>query len=472
MTAVRRRKRRRKRRDAGTGRPGSGRLALVLAVLVGVNLYVFLWRGGTSIPDVMEKAAVAGQTELGARGLAGLRESLTEADEGDDALEEPGITVIDGEIPQGGSIDVVLREAGLTPSRAHEVIGALTPHVDFRAIRAGQRYRLELEPDGEFRSFEFEISRVERVVAEAAEPGGEITADMLVTETEVRIEEVGGTIENSLYLSIRRAGEDTSLVSFFVDVFAYDLNFYVDTHPGDTFRMIIEKEYLDGEFYRYGDALAAEYSGLRGTFRAFRWKEPGSDEYAYYDEEGRPLERSLLRTPLKYTRISSRFNPNRMHPVLHRRRGHYGTDYAAPTGTPIWAAGSGRITRRGWGGGGAGNMVVIEHDDGLVTRYMHLSRFASGQRVGQRVSQKTVIGYVGATGMATGPHLHFEVIQNGRHLNPEEMKLERADPLSDELMPRFVEDTGDLVPRLAQVPVRGPWERVGRTIGSLVAADH
>jgi murein DD-endopeptidase MepM/ murein hydrolase activator NlpD len=471
MTAVRRRKRRKKRLDAGAGKQGSGRLALVLAVLVGVNLYVFLWRGGTSIPDVMEKAAVAGQTELGARGMAGLRPQLSEADE-EESLEEPGITVVDSEIAPGGSIDLVLRDAGLSSARAHEVIKALEPHVDFRAIRAGQRYRLELDPEGSFVSFEFEVSRVERVVAKASEPGGEITAEKLVTETEVRVEEVGGTIENSLYLSIRRAGEDTRLVSFFVDVFAYDLNFYVDTHPGDTFRMIIEKEYLDGEFYRYGDALAAEYSGLRGTFRAFRWKRPGSDEYAYYDEDGRPLERSLLRTPLKYTRISSRFNPNRMHPILHKRRGHMGTDYAAPTGTPIWAAGSGRITRRGWGGGGAGNMVVIQHDDGLQTRYMHLSRFADGQRVGQRVSQKTVIGYVGATGMATGPHLHFEVIQNGRHVNPEQLKLERADPLSDELKAVYLADVGHLVPQLAKVPVRGPWERVGRTIGSLVAVGE
>ncbi len=471
MAVARRRKKRRKRSDPGSGRQGSARLALVLVGLVGVNLYVFLWRGDTSIPEVMERASVADESELGARGLAGLGLGGGEEDEEPARAEpdpEPGLEIREDEIASGESIERVLHDAGLSYSDALEVIESLEPYMDFSAVRPGQRYRIEFDEEGDFAVFEFEVSQVERVVARAGEDG--VEAELVESDTEVRIEEVGGTIRNSLYVSLREAGEDTSLVSFFVDVFAYDLNFYVDTHPGDTFRMIIEKEYLDGEFYQFGDALAAEYSGAAGTFRAYRWQKPDAEQPAYYDEKGRPLERSLLRTPLKYTRISSSFNPRRMHPVHHEVRGHFGTDYAAPTGTPIWAAGSGRVTRRGWAGS-AGNMVVIEHDDGLTTRYMHLSGFADGLRVGERVSQKDVIGYVGETGTATGPHLHFEVIQDGQHLNPENMELERADPLADGLLAKFEEDVGELQPRLAEVPVRSGWERVGYALGALATTD-
>jgi murein DD-endopeptidase MepM/ murein hydrolase activator NlpD len=207
-------------------------------------------------------------------------------------------------------------------------------------------------------------------------------------------------------------------------VFAYDLNFYIDQHEGDTFRMLVEKEYVNGEFMRYGRVLAAEYSGKAGTFRAFYWKVPGEREGRYFDQEGRSVERNFLKTPLKYARVSSRFNPSRMHPILHVQRGHWGVDYAAPTGTPVWAAASGKIVFRGERGG-AGNAIVIEHDNGYTTTYMHLSGFAAGQRVGQRVHPKDVIGYVGDSGLATGSHLHFAVQLNGKYIDPLKMKMTR-----------------------------------------------
>jgi murein DD-endopeptidase MepM/ murein hydrolase activator NlpD len=238
-------------------------------------------------------------------------------------------------------------------------------------------------------------------------------------------------------------------------VFAYDLNFYIDTHAGDRFRMIVEKEYLNGEFLRYGRVLAAEYSGKAGTYRAFHWKPPGKKEGRYFNEKGQSVERTFLKTPLKYSRISSGFNPRRMHPILHVRRGHFGVDYAAPTGTPIWAAAAGKIVFRGRKGG-AGNCVIIKHDNGFQSTYMHLSKFRKGQAVGKRVRPKDVIGYVGMTGLATGPHLHFSVKQGGKYVDPLKMKMSRSVGVAKADRSAFEQYIGGWVTRLAKVSVDRP----------------
>jgi murein DD-endopeptidase MepM/ murein hydrolase activator NlpD len=228
------------------------------------------------------------------------------------------------------------------------------------------------------------------------------------------VKSVGGRIDSSLYAAITTSGEGAALVDFFVDVFAYDLDFYNDTHDGDTFRVVVEKELKDNELIGYKRILAAEYQGKAGTFRTFYWNG------AYYAEDGTSSEKTLLKTPLKFTRISSGFDRRRMHPVLHTTSAHLGIDYAAPTGTPVWAAASGTISHRA-PAGGAGNLVMIKHDGGIQTAYMHLSKFASGQKVGQRVKAKTVIGYVGSTGLSTGPHLHFGVKQGGSYIDPSKL---------------------------------------------------
>jgi murein DD-endopeptidase MepM/ murein hydrolase activator NlpD len=201
-------------------------------------------------------------------------------------------------------------------------------------------------------------------------------------------------------------------------VFAYDLDFYNDTHPGDTFHVVVEKKWgeVNGkeEHIGYGRILAAEYSGKAGTYKTFLWNGK------YYDEKGQSSERGFLKTPLKFARISSKFDRARMHPVLHVQRAHLGIDYAAPTGTPVWAAASGTVTHAS-PAGGAGNLVMIRHENGIETAYMHLSKFASGIKVGQKIEAKTVIGYVGTTGLSTGPHLHFGVKKNGVFVDPSKL---------------------------------------------------
>jgi murein DD-endopeptidase MepM/ murein hydrolase activator NlpD len=358
---------------------------------------------------------------------------------------------IEGAVEPGDSLYEILAREGLSPEATGEAVRAVREHVDARTLRPGQTYRLRFDDEGLLAELELVVSR-ETTVRAARGADGALAGQRL--DAEVRVEEVaiGGTIESSLWAAIKDAGEDASLVAFFVDVFAYDLDFYVDTHRGDTFRMIVEKAYVGDQLLRYGRVVAAEYRGKAGTFRAFLFTPKGEPHARHFDEEGRAIERTFLKTPLKYARVSSRFNPRRMHPVLHVRRGHFGVDYAAPTGTPIWAAAPGKIVFRGRRGG-AGNCVILAHEGGTQTTYMHMSRFQKGHALGQRVRAKEVIGYVGMTGLATGPHLHFSVKVKGRHVDPLKIKMARGAPLPKTDREPFARAVAAAVDRLAGVPV-------------------
>ena len=262
---------------------------------------------------------------------------------------------------------------------------------------------------------------------------GRWTARKLEATVEIKIVEAGGTVESSLYESVQKTGESTTLVSQLVELFAWDVNFYIDTHPGDHWKVLIEKQYLGGQFYKYGRVLAAEYGGKVGTFRAFFWAgkdAPRDRPGKYYDEKGQALSKSMLKTPLRFVRISSKFDRKRFHPILHVERAHLGIDYAAPVGTPVWASASGRVVEAGMKHG-SGNTVVIAHSNGLATRYYHLSKFARGLRAGQQVRQKDVIGFVGTTGLSTGPHLHFSVTRNGAFVDPSKLAVNRDPPVPD-----------------------------------------
>src|SRR5215470_4529865 len=386
---VMRRRTARKKRSSRTlgnfagspARKTGGWVVLVLAALVVVNLYVFVWDKQTSVGAIKREADRATPSAMvpsraleppAAGSAAGSAAASAPAPVG-----PPG--VIDGKVGKSDTLGRLLKKSGLSAAEADEVIRALSGVFDFKSLRAGQTFRIERGPDGRVKAFELVVSKVQTVRAERGSDGALVgKADNSQTRIEIRA--VGGRIDSSLYAAIKASGESAALVDFFVDVFAYDLDFYNDTHDGDTFRVI--------------------------------WFRDG-----YFDEQGRSVERTLLKTPLKFQRVSSGFDRARMHPVLHTVRAHLGIDYAAPTGTPVWAAASGIITHRG-DGGGAGNLVMIKHDGGIETAYMHLSKFADGLKVGQRVAVKTVIGYVGATGLATGPHLHFGVRKNGAFIDP------------------------------------------------------
>ncbi|MBZ0236508.1 MAG: M23 family metallopeptidase, partial [Deltaproteobacteria bacterium] len=362
--------------------------------------------------------------------------------------------VFQGTVGKNQSFGKILRsQVGLAAGPADELIRAVGPVFDFRGLRPGQAWKVVVDDDGRVDSFELVVSKTLTIHAARDEATGELVATEVQAATRIEVKEVGGRIDSSLYAAVKDAGADSALVAFFVDVFAYDLDFYNDTREGDTFKVLVEAEYKDAELLRYRRILAAEYAGNAGTFRALYWEPPGtrSAKGRYYDDRGQSVEKSMLKTPLKFARVSSGFNPRRMHPVLHTVRGHFGTDFAAPTGTPVWAAADGVITGRAYSGG-AGNMVTIRHDNGLVTLYMHLSKFAAGQKVGQRVAAKTVIGYVGSTGLSTGPHLHFGVKKNGSYVDFHKLAPARAAGVSKKDLPAFKSSIQPVIDRLAAIP--------------------
>jgi murein DD-endopeptidase MepM/ murein hydrolase activator NlpD len=363
----------------------------------------------------------------------------------DDAPADPWVR---GAVTPGDSLSEILAQVGLDAATAHAVLTAMTPQMDPAKITVGQTWAARLDDDGTLATFEFQRSKSQTVVIEP-DDAGEFAARTVEADTEILVAEISGTIETSLWNAVTDAGEAGALVPLLVDVLASNIDFYTDTRKGDRFAVVIEKELLEGEHLRYARLLAVEYRGAVGKFVGVWWTPPNSKEGGYFDPEGNSLDRVFLKSPLKFTRVSSQFNPKRMHPVLHRVKGHFGTDYAAPEGTPVWAAADGRVVFRA-AKGGAGNMVILSHDGGLKTLYMHLSRFEKGLKVGDRVRQKTVIGYVGQTGLATGPHLHFGLQKHGKYVDPEEIESVPRPGVPRSHRARFIRESRELFERLQQ----------------------
>lgn len=361
---------------------------------------------------------------------------------------EPEPDPLHGEVRPGDSLSKILNRAGLGAAEIQRVAEALTPVMDPATIRIGQRYDIELDEGGELLSFAFRLS-VTEVARVRRQDDGTFVGELDELSTELREEEIVGQVDRSLWVALTERGHSPALVDVIVDVFAYDIDFFTSTRQGDRFALVVERHELDGELVRYGRVLAAEYDGeATGTVTVLLWEPPGGGEARYVDAEGAGVTRTMVKSPLKYARVSSGFDPKRMHPVLHRVKSHQGVDYAAAEGTPVWAAADGKIVFRA-DKGGAGNMVIVRHPGGLKTLYMHLSRFAEGQKVGDAVKAKTVIGYVGMTGLATGPHLHFGMQKRGRYVDPATVESVRGDGVAKGDRKRFKKVRDRWVERLA-----------------------
>ena len=254
-----------------------------------------------------------------------------------------------------------------------------------------------------------------------------------------------GTIESSLFLAAADAGISDRTIMNLAGIFAWDVDFMLDIRSGDSFTIVYEDIWKDGERVAEGNILAAEFVNQGEHFTAIRF-EDDSGRVDYFTPEGNSVRKAFLRAPLTFSRISSNFNPRRRHPKLNTIRAHKGVDYAAATGTPIKAAGDGKIIHRGRKGG-YGNTVIVQHGGNITTLYAHMSRYGKG-RVGSRVRQGQIIGYVGATGLATGPHLHYEYRRNGVHLNPRTVKLPDAEPIKAEYLPAFQQAAAPLLQQL------------------------
>ena len=294
---------------------------------------------------------------------------------------------------------------------------------------------------GELKSLTRKISETATLSVTRAEEG--FSANIVENPLETKEQRLTGTVDSSLYVAVNEAGGTDRLAVSLADVFKYDIDFVNSVQPGDRFILTHEQQWQDGEFVRDGDILAAEFVNSGRAYRAVRYVTP--DGHAdYYTPDGRPVRKAFLRYPVDYARISSGYSQARWHPVLHRVRAHRGIDFAAPVGTPIKAAGAGRMIFRGVKGG-YGNVVELAHSNGITTLYAHMSRFAREVGVGDRVAQGEVIGYVGTTGLATGPHVHYEYRVNGVYKNPARITVPKADPIPANLMEDFRAKTAPLL---------------------------
>jgi murein DD-endopeptidase MepM/ murein hydrolase activator NlpD len=420
---------------------------LLLCGLVAINVYVFFYRGGTSLKDVLKAQSMQPPGAQAAGGGEGDPVAPIKAQAAEKipapVMEDEDAQRLEGTMGARDTLAGVLGKQGVSAANVDAIVHALAGLWDPRTVREGQTYMVGFDAEGALRSFEFHASPIITFRVFRNEKG-ELKGKREDKPLETKIAEVGATIDDSLWQAVVRTGESTSLVGFFVDVFSYDINFFTDTQAGDKFKILAEKKYLGGKFYAYSKVLAAEYSGKVGTFRAFYY------DGNYYDENGQSIVRSLLKTPLKFVRVSSKFDRHRFHPILHTEKAHLGIDYAAPIGTPVWASATGRVEFVGQPAvhPGSGNTVILDHAGGMQTRYYHLSKFAKGLRVGQTVKQKQVIGYVGMTGLATGPHLHFSITMHGQFVDPSKYKPQREAPLSGAKLAAF---KAEITPRIAEL---------------------
>ncbi len=340
--------------------------------------------------------------------------------------EPDALTIVTrGELRPGQSLSAALRRQGIAPSTIHLIAREMSSVFDFRHSQPGDRYRLGQDSDGRVLDFRF------RVTPEKSYylfwEGTRYVAREEHAELQAQLAKVAGVVSTSLYDAILSEGEHPELASAFAEIFAWNIDFSRSARPGDDFQILYERLYRsddDGEqtYVKPGRILAARYRGEVGE-HAVLYYEPEDGRGGYYKPDGTSIERAFLVAPLKYSRISSAFSKARRHPILDVVRPHRGIDYAAKAGTPLWSVADGTVIFRGRAGA-SGNLVKIRHTNGYVSYYAHLSRFEKGLYVGQRVTQKQVIGYVGSTGLATGPHVCFRVQRNGRYVNP----LEIASP--------------------------------------------
>lgn len=364
-------------------------------------------------------------------------------------------------VRSGDTLAGVLGRLGLDGPAAAGAVNAFAELIELRHVRPGESLRVVRAGEA-IQRIEYRRGPIEEYVV-TADAAGVWSAHERAFELTQETVRVDGVLESSLYEAIREAGESPSLAMALADVLAWDVDFYLDPRKGDSFRIVVEKLSHEGRTIRYGDILAAEYDGqVTGKRRVFRYTNPETGEYDYYAEDGSAAKRTFLKSPLKFARISSGYG-GRIHPTLKYYKQHQGVDYAAATGTPVWAIGDGVVTRAGWGGA-CGNMVVLRHANGLETIYCHFSRIAKDVRVGMRVPQKQVIGYVGATGRATGPHLHFGVKRHGRFVNPLTLKLPPAEPLPAEELPAFQEAIAEWVDELNDTRLASA-EKEGEIVG-------
>jgi len=434
-----------------TARPLFLIVALVLLAggSFGLGMQVGQRRGET--PEVSTAPAVAALLPSTEAPLPPAEESastpatLPEAAASKPADAGPELVVTAGRIAAGDTLARALVRQGISPQTVDLIAREMRSVFDFRKAHSGDHYRMIQAPDGSLIEFTYETRKHEtyrlqrqgeRYIAEREEEN--------LVRREARI---AGVVTSNLYDAVTGLGEKVQLAGDFSEIFAWDVDFSRAVQPGDEFAVVYERLYRNAkgreEYVRPGRILAAQYRGGVGKYTAVYFQaEEGKG--GYYRPDGSSVRRQFLATPVRYSRISSNYTFARRHPILNIVRPHQGIDYAAPAGTPVWAVADGTVVGRSWSGG-FGNLVKIHHTGGYISYYGHLSRYANSLRVGDRVHQMQVIGYVGSTGLSTGPHLCFRIQKDGRYVNPASLQFPPGAPVSPLLLAEFKQVRDDLL---------------------------
>lgn len=330
------------------------------------------------------------------------------------------------EVLRGQTLSTIFESNGLPASDWMELLALGSDASRLKRLRVGEVLNLRINAEQRLAELKYELDE-QHTLHVQRDGRGQLEALVIAAEMERKSAQTAGFIQNSLFVDGRRAGLSNRLIMELAEIFGYDVDFALDLRQGDRFSVVYDDVYRNGERLRDGNILAAEFVNQGRVYRALRY-EDATGRATYYTPDGQSMRKAFIRTPVDFTRISSPFNPNRRHPILNTIRAHKGVDYAAPAGTPIKAAGDGVVEFVGVQGG-YGRVIILKHGRQHTTLYAHLSRYRNGLRAGSRVQQGQVIGYVGASGLATAPHLHFEFRVAGVHKNPVTVTLPRANPL-------------------------------------------
>ncbi|MFV1973920.1 MAG: OapA family protein [Thiohalobacterales bacterium] len=384
-------------------------------------------------------------------GPATVTDAGTEAEPGVAEQETTALAVTedrgawhDVTVKSGNSIAYLFAKLGLPPQQLHTIVSQGGAAKNLEKIYPGQNLRFLTDEHEGLLRLEYQIDKLTSLTVSRNGEVFEVSTAHVTPE--IRIANASGTINSSLYIAAQQAGLPDGLTMELADIFGWDIDFALDIREGDQFTILYEERFHEGEKIGNGNILAAEFINNGKAFQAVRYTDLGG-KTDYYSLDGTSMRKTFLRTPVDYRRISSKFSLGRKHPILNRIRAHKGVDYAASGGTPIRATGKGKIIHRSTKGG-YGKTIIIQHANKYSTLYAHMSRYKGGLRKGSRVRQGQIIGYVGSSGLATGPHLHYEFRINGTHRDPLRVKLPGSPPLDKKYRDDFRKKSAALIARL------------------------
>jgi murein DD-endopeptidase MepM/ murein hydrolase activator NlpD len=437
-------------RLAGTTKPLHFKLTRTKLFLFALTLIVFGFALGGLETESDDKPVISKVVTLDLPDRSGIR--ATSIDAGVDTSIDEFVTGPPPDIEQwetvtvrsGQSLGSIFQQQGFSAGTLHTIMTLGAETAKLKKIRPGDLFEFQRHEDKSLKRMRYAIDEAQYLIIDHEEQ--QTIASFQARDIFTRVSETSGTITSSLFLAGKQAGLNDGMVMKLANLFGWDIDFVLDIREGDRFFLVYEKVYRDGSFLRDGEIIGATFVNQGEKFQAIRFEIDGQAQY--FAPDGRNMRKAFLRAPLNFSYISSNFNPKRYHPILKRVKAHNGIDYRAPKGTPVFAAGDGKVIRSAYSKYN-GHHVFIQHANSIVTKYLHFTNRTVKQ--GQRVKQGQVIGYVGATGLAQAPHLHYEFLLNGVHRNPRTVSLPKASPLGERQMAEFKRSAAPVLSQLSRL---------------------